>query len=333
MRGLRGSSRTAWNEASDASPQEHAGYSPGTTGAPSCATCGSGPVAHYCANCGQRRVTASDFTTAAFLRDTLHELTSFDGRLWRTLRVLLTRPGMLAREYFDGRGGLYMKPLSLFVLLNVGFFLIQPHTGLLRYSLANFTEYDGDVAAKRQAEVNAVRIDRAIHAEDARRAQGLPARPVRVEPYEVFRVRFDDTLQDQKKSMLLVSIPLFALAMVPLYAGRKRRLAEHLVFSVHTYAFFLFFAGVAVTPLFYLVVLPATKLGLPAAALQAVQSEGALVGVLFLVIGGYIYVGLRRMYGDSRIGAAIRAALLFGVLESLIVLFHDVLFRTTLAAL
>ncbi len=299
----------------------------------SCANCGSGPVVNYCAECGQRRLLEHDLTTAGFLRETFHELTSFDGRLWQTLRVLLTHPGMLAREYFDGRGGRYMKPLNLFVLINLVFFLIQPHTGLLKYSLANYTEYDGDVAAHKQDLANSVRIDRAMRAETSREERGLPARPVKVESYEVFRARFDDVLIDQQKSMLIVSIPLLALAMIPLYAGRKRRYAEHLVFSVHTYAYFLFFAGIFLTPLFLAAFFVLNKLGVSQHTMSTLSTEPVLVFVLFLVMGTYLYLGLRRMYLDSTVGAALRAVALFAVMQALIVVYHDALFRTTLAAL
>jgi Protein of unknown function (DUF3667) len=298
-----------------------------------CSDCGGGPVGRYCSECGQRRLTDHDLTTAGFLRETFHELTSFDGRLWQTLRLLLTRPGLLAREYFDGRGGRYMKPLNLFVLLNLVFFLIQPHTGLLQYSLANFVEYDGDVAARRMDLVNGVRLDRAMRAEALRERRGLPSQPIHPEEYEVFRARFDDVLQDQMKSMLIVCIPLLALAMLPLYAGRRRRYAEHLVFSVHAYAFFLFFAGVLVTPLFLVTYLALKKLGLPQSSLGFLNTQGALIVVLFVAIGGYLYLGLRLMYADSRVGAALRATVLFVVMQGLILVYHDALFRTTLAAL
>jgi hypothetical protein len=299
----------------------------------SCSNCGSGPVVNYCAECGQRRLSEHDLTTPGFLRETFHELTSFDGRLWQTLRVLLTRPGMLAREYFDGRGGRYMKPLNLFVLLNLVFFLIQPHTGLLKYSLAGYAEYDGDVAAHRQDLVNGVRLDQAMRAEATRERNGLVPQSARVEPYEVFRARFDDTLADQKKSMLIVSIPLLALAMIPLYAGRKRRYAEHLVFSVHTYAYFLFFAGILVTPLFLVASHTLSKLGVSQRIISELSSERVLVSVLFIVMGTYIYLGLRRMYLDSKVGAGLRAVALFAVMQALIVVYHDALFHTTLAAL
>ncbi|MCU1245521.1 MAG: hypothetical protein JWN02_1431 [Acidobacteria bacterium] len=298
-----------------------------------CPNCGLGPVAAYCAACGQRRITEHDLTFAGFMRDTVHEFTSLDGRLWATLATLLLHPGLLAREYFAGRGSRYMKPLSLFVLLNLVFFIIQPHTGLMAYSYNNYTSYDGDVAAKRQDAANAVRIDQAMSREARRVARKLPPQAPVVGSPEVFRAHFDDTLQDLKKSMLLVSIPVFALTMLLLYATTGRRYAEHLVFSVHVYAFFLVFAGVVVTPLFMGVLSALRAIGVSEANLEYLSTEAALIAVLFVVIGGYIFLGLRRMYGDGRLIAALRACALFIVMEILIAVYHDVLFYATLASL
>jgi len=226
-----------------------------------------------------------------------------------------------------------MRPLTLFLLVNVIFFIIQPHTGLLRYSLDNYVGYDGDVARRREDAVNAVRIS---HAE-ARRAAATPAArgaPLRPEAYDLFAERFNAALSNQKKSMLLFSIPVMALAMLPMYARRRRRYVEHLVFSIHTYAFFLFFAGVCITPLFRLVLGGARRLGVADGRLMSLLAgEAPVIAVLLLVIGGYTWLGLRRMYGDSRHGAALRALAIFSVLQVLIIAYHDLLFYTTLASL
>ncbi len=299
----------------------------GTTVTRTCENCGVGPVDEFCAHCGQKHITEHDLTTRGFLRESFHEITSFDGRLWRTLWMLVRHPGLLTREYFDGRGGRYMKPLNLFVLLNLVFFVIQPHTGLLRYDLANYIDFDGDVAAARRDLVNVKRVDLAAETPSA-------GQVARVESMDVFRVRFDDELRDQKKSFFIVSIPLLGLALLVLYAGQQRRYSEHLVFSLHTYAFFLLFAGVAITPAFVAVFTVLQSFGVSTSWLNTVMgSEPALILVLFSVMTPYIYVGLRRMYGGGRIAALARSVVLFLVLQLLIIAYHDVLFRTTLFSL
>ena len=46
-----------------------------------------------------------------------HEMLEFDGKLPRTLRVLLTQPGQLALDYVAGRRKPYVSPLRLYLLI------------------------------------------------------------------------------------------------------------------------------------------------------------------------------------------------------------------------
>lgn len=46
------------------------------------------------------------------------------GRVYRTVFYLLTRPGFLTREYFQGRRTSYTPPLHLFLVISIGFFLL-----------------------------------------------------------------------------------------------------------------------------------------------------------------------------------------------------------------
>jgi hypothetical protein len=293
-----------------------------------CTNCGEGPVGRFCAACGQRHVTPHDFTAAAFFRDTLSEFISVDGRFWLTLWTLVRYPGKLAREYFDGRGARYMRPLNLFLLLNLVFFLVQPHTGLLQWHLQGYVR--GQRTA--QALVDQTRLERAAAAERDREARGeRPAAP-KLESMEVFESSFEATIQNLKKSMLLVAIPLFAVLLAVAYGGR-RRFAEHLIFATHFYAFSVFALTVVVHLAFKSMVGWLQLVHAPRAAYVAIGGEGALTAVLFVLLGGYLYAGLQRMYGDSRPVAGVRAVGLFGGYQAMVVLFSVSMFRVTLWAM
>ena len=88
----------------------------------SCPNCGSDGVANYCASCGQR---AGNLHTpiGAFVREALDGLLSFDSRVWRTLIVLLYRPGELTLEYWRGRRARYVAPLRLYLFVSFFTFL------------------------------------------------------------------------------------------------------------------------------------------------------------------------------------------------------------------
>jgi hypothetical protein len=85
---------------------------------PACPSCGASAAGRYCAQCGERFLKAQDFELRHFLSEhVLHEMLEFDGKLPRTLRVLLTRPGQLALDYAAGRRKPYVSPLRLYLIL------------------------------------------------------------------------------------------------------------------------------------------------------------------------------------------------------------------------
>lgn len=295
---------------------------------PVCTNCG-GPARSYCAECGQRQLTPGDLTLAAFAKDSFHEFTSVDGRLWNTLITLIRHPGQLTRDYFDGRGARYMKPLNLFLLLNLVFFLVQPHTGLMQFHLDMYMNKYGAAALDK---VNAYRVDQALSDEAQRERYGMKPRPARVMSPEVFATRFESTLQDLKKSMLIVAIPFLAVAVAIVFPFQRHRFAEHLVFSSHIWAFFLVFMTL-VTP-FFDVVMPLLRFfGLSRGAQEFMASETALIAVLFIGIGTYLYFALRRMHPEARLAAAARAVALFFAIELFIGAFSSGLFAVTLWSL
>jgi hypothetical protein len=88
-----------------------------------CKTCETVLQGPYCHNCGQ---LAEDFhrSIGHLVVEAFESFFHFDGRLWQTLPGLVLRPGLLTREYLDGKRALQIPPLRLFlVLLLVAFFV------------------------------------------------------------------------------------------------------------------------------------------------------------------------------------------------------------------
>jgi len=55
---------------------------------------------------------------------------SFVGRIRASLRALASPPGQLTADWIRGRRVGYLAPLSLFLWVNVAFFLVQSASGL-----------------------------------------------------------------------------------------------------------------------------------------------------------------------------------------------------------
>ncbi len=87
----------------------------GHTGEAACLNCGTPLAGPHCHQCGQRG--HQHRTLAAFFHDLLHGVLHFEGKIWRTLPLLLWRPGQLTREYIDGRRATYVSPIALFLFV------------------------------------------------------------------------------------------------------------------------------------------------------------------------------------------------------------------------
>ncbi|MDG0979000.1 MAG: DUF3667 domain-containing protein [Halieaceae bacterium] len=85
-----------------------------------CSTPLSGP---YCAQCGQKHNPKIP-SVLGFLGEFTEAFTHADSRLWRTLGLLLVRPGELPKHYFAGQRAQFLPPLRLYLLATIGFFLL-----------------------------------------------------------------------------------------------------------------------------------------------------------------------------------------------------------------
>jgi len=101
-------------EAQGAQAQAHGG-------AQACANCGAPLGGHFCALCGQRAHVHRSLLH--LVEELLHGIFHFETKAWRTLPLLMFRPGRLTREYIDGKRVRYVGPLPLFLFMMFAMFL------------------------------------------------------------------------------------------------------------------------------------------------------------------------------------------------------------------
>ena len=85
----------------------------GTNQTGACLNCGASLSGPYCAVCGQKAQVHR--TLSAIWHDILHSVLHFDGKLWRTLPMLLFKPGELTRRYVLGERAKFVSPMALFL--------------------------------------------------------------------------------------------------------------------------------------------------------------------------------------------------------------------------
>ncbi len=78
-----------------------------------CKNCGSEVTGEHCSACGQKRHIHSSL--AAIAHDLIHGVLHLDGKLWRTLPMLVFKPGQLTRRYIDGERAKFVSPMAMFL--------------------------------------------------------------------------------------------------------------------------------------------------------------------------------------------------------------------------
>ncbi|MFN9846918.1 MAG: DUF3667 domain-containing protein [Alphaproteobacteria bacterium] len=78
-----------------------------------CADCGTVTVGRFCHNCGNPSHVHR--TLLHLGEELLHGVMHFDSRTWRTLPLLIFRPGQLTRDWVMGKRARYVSPLALFL--------------------------------------------------------------------------------------------------------------------------------------------------------------------------------------------------------------------------
>ncbi|HEX5259141.1 MAG TPA: DUF3667 domain-containing protein [Sphingomicrobium sp.] len=114
-----------------------------------CLNCGAQLTGPYCQECGQHAHVHR--TLGAFFHDFAHGVLHFEGKIWRTLPMLVWRPGELTRRYIDGQRARFVSPIALFLFC---VFLMFAAIGLVSHQ--NFGELPpqarADIARERNAD-------------------------------------------------------------------------------------------------------------------------------------------------------------------------------------
>src|SRR6478672_7835883 len=93
-----------------------------------CHNCGAATKGNFCADCGQE-TTLHVASAREFLHEFIGHYVALEGKLWKSLALLLFRPGRLTLEYIKGRRVRYVQPLRLYLTFSLIFFAVMKYSG------------------------------------------------------------------------------------------------------------------------------------------------------------------------------------------------------------
>jgi hypothetical protein len=289
-----------------------------------CLNCGTVVEGRHCAQCGQA-ADAHVLSMKEVMGDVTHSLLHLDSRVWRTLQLLVRRPGELTREFIAGRHQMYIPPFRLYLAISIMYFALSallPESGLLDVDAPVIFDDQSETAAAKPAprapaELKDVTgelrrelaaegvaqedIDEALKADssckvsifgdtpnstDFERALSSACEQMKRDGGKLFAERFAATAP----KLMFLFLPLVAGVALLFYWRPRRLYAEHLVVFLHNHAFTFLLLGVTA------ILNEIAELEFPLA--------GTLYVVMFLMwcwLPYYVYRSMRVVYGNGRV--------------------------------
>jgi hypothetical protein len=205
-----------------------------------CVSCDAPLAGQYCSRCGERVLEPDALTLRHFLVHTVaHELLHVDSTLWRTLRLLVVRPGELSREYAAGRRRPYVNPFRLLLIAIVAYAVMSASGRSVTLELGPVILSVAPVTVGRSGSVEGTlqKIDRY----GILRGQ-MAAKAAKLQTDEA-RERFHDRMAAFAQPASFANVFLLAAALHLVFRRTSRRFLEHAAFSMHVVSFVLLSSG------------------------------------------------------------------------------------------
>lgn len=256
-----------------------------------CLNCGTPLTGPFCAECGQRDIPPYP-STRELVIDAFWELSGWDGRFVSTVRALVQHPGVLTREFLEGRRARFLSPLRLYLLASLAYFLIAATAPEVRLPGKNTNGLTITTTAKSRPERVADAVSGSLEkgqtltsAERDAALKDIERAPVLMRPTLHKAVAdpsgFKRGILEAMPRMLFALLPIFAAIVAIFY--RRRKYPEHLYFAIHLHAFIFLALSVGALSKF--------------SRLPAIVEAFSIVSMLWIPI--YATLAFRRVYGGS----------------------------------
>jgi len=270
-----------------------------------CPCCAIAVDTRYCSKCGERPTRPRDQTLRGLLEQLFQAVTSIDGRLLRSLRALLLRPGALTVAYVQGLRLPYLGPVSLFFMANVLFFATESLMGGKVFT----TPLESHLHTQPWSELVGGMVTE--HMEAARTT------------VELYAPTFDRVLARNARSLIILMALSFAFLPALVFRRRKRPAAVHAVFALHFYAFLLLLLSVGTT-------IPAVDLRLGGAGFASEPLDHVIALSAVGACAAYLYFATATVYGTRGGMRALETVALTAGMVFIVLGYRFALFLTTL---
>ena len=183
-----------------------------------CTNCEAAIEFDYCARCGQKVLKAENRSIKVLMEDFFANFFFLDNRIWRSTIYLLFKPGKISLEYLEGKRKKFLSPISLFLFVNLLYFIIDPsadyHLELIdQVKLQPYSDIAMQMVEKEVAE-----------------------RGVFFYEYEAL---YNSKTTQLSKLFMIANVPVIALLIYISVFRIRKYYYDSLIFSFHFFTFFL----------------------------------------------------------------------------------------------
>lgn len=265
-----------------------------------CKSCGNRFAGLYCNQCGERVILPQDRSFRTFLSSILVALTFADSKFFRSIGLVVMKPGFLSKEFAEGRRVRYLRPMSLFFLLNLIYFIfpiIQLFSATLRTQLNSF------------------------HGQFAVPAIASKMTALGIRDINSFALVYDQKTGGLAKMLVIVFAILVSLPLNVIYRSRNRYFTDHVGLAVELVCFNLFINALVLS-------LFVALFGLGSYINEFILSSILLTTNLYFIVRAGI-----AFYEDKGFKLILRSLLMVGVLKIALELYRAILFYVTIWSL
>ena len=190
-----------------------------------CKSCNNQFTGTYCNLCGEKVIQPSDRSFRKFLSNIMVAVTFADSKFFKSLWLIIVKPGFLSREFAEGRTIKYLRPLSLFFVLNLIYFLfpvIQLFSASLKTQLSTtYGTFAEGLVATRVVDLNV--------------------------SLQSFEVLYNQKSNGLAKLLVIVFAVIASLPLNLFYRKRNRFFTDHVGLMVELACFNLFVNALMLT--------------------------------------------------------------------------------------
>ena len=181
-----------------------------------CKSCGHVFKGLYCNLCGEKVLEPKDRTFRSFLQNILLALTFADNKFVKTLWLVVRNPGFISKEYAEGKRVNYIRPLQLFFVLNLVYFLFTP-----------LQLFNTSLRTQLYLRTHSKLVQSMVYSSVGRD-------PLLLQGYELM---YNEKSTSLAKLLVIVFVVVAAVPMAIIYRKRNRFFTDHVTLAVELTAF------------------------------------------------------------------------------------------------